>query len=127
MFLLKRKSYKRKSYRRKVARGARLFDATTPDWFELVDPDTLVMSEANWCVVGQLAGPHGGYAGKLHSMGLCASTWTSDKERSPVHFGFDIPTSALFSDYSVLCELWSSEIHKRRAAKAKQQPAPALA
>lgn len=114
MLLLKRKPYKRE-----VARGARLLDAITSDWFELVNTDTLTMSSPNWCVIGQLAGPYGGYSSKLHSMGLAASGWTSDKKRSPLYFGFDILTSARLEDYVLLRELWRDEIRKRRAVAAK--------
>lgn len=116
MFGFKRKT----KLQRAVRRGAKLLDETTREWFDLVDPNTLDMSETRWCVVGQLSGPHGGYLYKLAALGLHPRP--TNKRWSPVHFGFDITVDTPYSAFAELNELWCAEIHRRRIARVGRDP-----
>jgi hypothetical protein len=46
----------RNVYTQAVARGVKLLDRTTPDWFIKVDTDTLDLGNTILCVLGQVYG-----------------------------------------------------------------------
>jgi hypothetical protein len=92
----------RNVYTQAVARGVKLLDKTTPDWFTKVDADTLDLRSTILCVLGQV---YGNFANRpspfsldVDCNGFC-NCWAGDNE-------------------SLLLEEWQRIIRERQAAVA---------
>lgn len=93
-----------------VTEGALFMDAIDPEWFWIVDPETLVMLSGMRCVLGQHHPTGGGYRPSEYRIG--------ESQYDDVALGFRWHEDWDYDD--VLLEdwnrLWRDEINDRRAA-----------
>lgn len=111
-----------------VARGAALLDEKLPDWYNLINLDSLEMADECKCVLGQigehkvnldrLAGEPLTEADGRHFWGARAALGCSDDD--VVFCGFDdwATYEGTLTTYEELQAAWTREIEKRREVEA---------
>lgn len=91
--------------RMKVARGARYLDRVKPDWYGLVDVETLNLISAEDCVLGQVFGDY--ETGLSHLFGGNGPDLTDR-----IEYGFT--NTAVFEDLPELNEVWALVVDARK-------------
>lgn len=97
-------------YKERVQRGCALLDELRPDWFNEINLPYLNMSNAKYCIAGQLYGEmlltlpnFGNFYNFFNSLEISAQSWLD-----VIDWGF------YAADGVKLTNLWTEEILKRR-------------